>query len=84
MAVLTVRKVPEEVHRALRARATKHGRSAEAEVRSILEEALLADSDSRVGDELATLGRALNFTDDDIDAVLAQRDPTPAQPVVLE
>ncbi|MFV0372970.1 FitA-like ribbon-helix-helix domain-containing protein, partial [Microbacterium sp.] len=36
MAVLTVRNVPDEVHRALRVRAAEHGRSAEAEVREIL------------------------------------------------
>jgi plasmid stability protein len=36
MAVLTVRNVPDEVHRALRVRAAKHGRSTEAEVREIL------------------------------------------------
>jgi plasmid stability protein len=37
MAMLTVRNVPDEVHRALRVRAALHGRSAEAEVRDILE-----------------------------------------------
>lgn len=41
MAVLTVRNVPDEVHRALRVRAAEHGRSAEAEVRAILSEALV-------------------------------------------
>lgn len=33
MAVLTVRNVPDEVHRALRLLAAQHGRSTEAEVR---------------------------------------------------
>ncbi len=37
MAILTVRNVPDEVHRALRVRAAMHGRSIEAEVREILE-----------------------------------------------
>ena len=36
MATLTVRKLSDEVHRALRARAAMHGRSTEAEVRAIL------------------------------------------------
>src|SRR6218665_87566 len=41
IAVLTVRNIPDEVHRALRVRAAEHGRSAEAEVREILSAALL-------------------------------------------
>ena len=42
MAQLTVRKVSDDVVRALRLRAAKHGRSAEAEHRVILAEALRA------------------------------------------
>ena len=37
MTTLTVRNLPDEVHRALRIRAAGHGRSTEAEVRAILE-----------------------------------------------
>jgi plasmid stability protein len=40
MAAITIRKLPEATHRALKARAAAHGRSAEAEVRAILEEAV--------------------------------------------
>ncbi|HXY67340.1 MAG TPA: Arc family DNA-binding protein, partial [Mycobacterium sp.] len=40
MAILTVRNLPVAVHRALRVRAARHGRSTEAEVRAILEEAV--------------------------------------------
>ncbi|MDE0096742.1 MAG: hypothetical protein OXI10_04535 [Gammaproteobacteria bacterium] len=47
MAVLTVRNVPDEVHRALRARATLRGRSTEAEVRAILEETVLPEGKRR-------------------------------------
>ncbi|MDR2212315.1 MAG: plasmid stabilization protein, partial [Pseudomonadales bacterium] len=36
MATLTVRNVPDDVHRALRVRAAQHGRSTAAEVREIL------------------------------------------------
>ena len=42
MAQLIVRKVEDEVVRALKERAGRHGRSAEAEDREILREALLA------------------------------------------
>jgi plasmid stability protein len=40
MAQLTVRKVPDEIVKALRIQAAKNGRSAEAEHRRILENAL--------------------------------------------
>lgn len=36
MAMLTVRNLPDDVHRALRVQAALHGRSTEAEVREIL------------------------------------------------
>jgi len=41
MPSITVRNVPDEVHRALRVRAAKHGRSAEAEIREILANAVI-------------------------------------------
>ena len=37
MATVTVRNLPDPIHRALRVRAAEHGRSMEAEVRAILE-----------------------------------------------
>ena len=43
MAQLTVRNVPENVVRALRIRAARHGRSAEAEHRLILAQSLAGD-----------------------------------------
>ena len=41
MAVLTVRNLPDEVHRALRLRAVKNRRSMESEVREILASAVI-------------------------------------------
>ena len=41
MSVVTVRNLPEETHRALKLRAAQHGRSTEAEIREILEGAVL-------------------------------------------
>lgn len=43
MPQLLVRNVPDDVVEALRQRAIRHGRSAEAEHRAILEQALLAE-----------------------------------------
>ncbi|MBK6315524.1 MAG: Arc family DNA-binding protein [Blastocatellia bacterium] len=82
MAILTVRNVPEEVHRALRVRAAIHGRSTEAEVRAILEETVRPEGRLRLGSMLAEIGRRAKLTDEDA-AVFAQRDKTPAKPVRL-
>lgn len=83
MAVLTVRNVPDEVHRALRVRAAEHGRSAEAEVREILRAALVPSQRVLLGDALAALGRDLELSDDDIAALDAVRDTNPAKPLTL-
>ena len=52
MPMLTVRNVPDEVHRALRARASLRGRSTEAEVRAILKETVLPEGRAALGGEL--------------------------------
>jgi plasmid stability protein len=83
MADLTVRNVPDEVHRALRVRASEHGRSAEAEVREILSAALVPTQRLLLGDALASLGRDLALTDDDEATLDAVRDGTPAEPLKL-
>lgn len=80
MAVLTVRNVPDEVHRALRLRAAIHGRSTEAEVREILESAVKSEKRVRMGDALAELGRRVGLTNDDF-VVL---DQVPAEPMRFE
>jgi len=84
LATLTVRNVPEEVHRALRLRAAEHGRSAEAEIRDILETALRPGDRARLGDELAALGRKIGLTNEDFGVFDDLRDRTPAEPVSLE
>lgn len=84
MAILTVRNVPDEVHRALRLRAAVHGRSTEAEVREILESAVKSEKRVRMGDALAELGRRVGLTNDDF-AVLDQMcDKVPAEPMRFE
>lgn len=83
MAILTVRNVPDEVHRALRVRAAEHGRSTEAEVRAILEESVRPEGRLKLGSLLAEVGRRARLTDEDV-AVFQQRDKTPAKPVRLK
>jgi antitoxin FitA len=56
MATLTIRNLPEETRRALKARAASHNRSMEAEVRDILTAALQPDTDA-VGDWLEAAER---------------------------
>ena len=40
MAAVTIRNLPDETHRAIKARAARNGRSTEAEIREILGEAV--------------------------------------------
>ncbi len=81
MAVLTVRNVPGEVHRALRIRAAEHGRSTEAEVRAILTNAVTPPL--RMGDALAEIARRAGVTDADVAALDQVRDVTPAEPMTF-
>lgn len=81
MAILTVRNIPDEVHRALRVRAAGHGRSTEAEVRAILESAVMPEERVRMGDALAALGRRVGLTESDIARLEKVRDKKPAKPM---
>ncbi|MCC7528287.1 MAG: Arc family DNA-binding protein [Candidatus Melainabacteria bacterium] len=56
MASITVRNLPDETHRALRVRAAQNGRSTEAEIRQILEEAVRPKERIKIGSELAAFG----------------------------
>ena len=84
MAILTVRNVPDDVHRALRVRAAKHGRSTEAEVREILAEVVKPASRVRVGEALAAIGRKIGLTDEDLAVLESVRDKSPAKPLSFE
>ena len=83
MATVTVRNLPEAVHRALRVRAATHARSTEAEIRDILETTVCPPQRLRLGTALAELGRCTQLTDEDIAALAQVRDKTPAEPVRL-
>lgn len=84
MAILTVRNVPDDVHRALRVRAAQHGRSTEAEVREILAAAVKPEQRVRVGDALAAIGRRVGLTNEDVAVFERVRDKTPAQPLSFD
>ena len=84
MAMLTVRNLPDDVHRALRVRAAQHGRSTEAEVREILESAVKPAARLKMGAALAALGRQAGLTNQDFDDLNQARDRTPAEPRGVE
>jgi plasmid stability protein len=85
MAVLTVRNVPDEVHRALRLRAAEHGRSIEAEVREILAQAVKPSQRVRMGGAMVAVAREAGVTESDVsalrDALDDARRRKPAQPM---
>ncbi|MEN9481745.1 MAG: hypothetical protein RLZZ298_3140 [Pseudomonadota bacterium] len=84
MAMLTVRNLPDDVHRALRVQAALHGRSTEAEVREILAAAVKPEARVRMGEALAALGRTLHLTNADFEVFDQVQDKTPAQPLGFE
>ncbi|MGO1318885.1 MAG: FitA-like ribbon-helix-helix domain-containing protein [Galactobacter sp.] len=66
MSALTVRKLPEVTHQALRDRAAKNGRSTEAEVRAILEAAVHPPQQVGLGTRLSMIGNEVGGVDLDI------------------
>ena len=82
MATLTVRNLPDEVHRALRIRAATHGRSTEAEVRDILEKVARPPERIKLGSLLASIAReAGGLTVEEQALFESVRDKTPAEPM---
>lgn len=86
MAVLTVRNLPDEVHRALRLRATQHGRSTEAEVRAILESVVKPPERMKLGSLLQEMSRRAGLTNEDVDELERNlaRDRRPHEPISFE
>jgi plasmid stability protein len=82
MAMLTVRNLPDEVHRALRTRAVRHGRSTEAEVRAILQDTVKPQGRLKLGSLLAEIGREARLTDEQVD-LINQRDRSPPRELGL-
>jgi plasmid stability protein len=81
MPAITVRNLPEEVHRALRVRAASHGRSTEAEIRDILEQSVKPEQRIRLGDALAALGNKMALENVDFSF---DKDKVPASTICFE
>ena len=79
MAAIVIRNLSPETHRALQARAARHGRSTEAEARTILDEAVRPTERIKLGSALAALVQPFGGLDLDI-----ARDKTPAELIALQ
>jgi len=81
MAAVTIHNLPDEVHRALKARAAQNHRSAEAEIRAILEAAVRPPERLLLGTAISKLSRKFGLTNADFEALEDVRDKTPAEPM---
>jgi len=79
MAAVTVRNLPDAVHRALKVRAARHGHSTEAEIREILESAVCSSERLKLGSALAAIGQEFGGVDLEI-----EREKAPSQVVDFE
>ncbi len=84
MAMLTVRNITDEVHRALRVRAAQRGHSMEAEVRDILESAVSPQGRVKLGSMLADMGRRAKLSSEEFAVFEQVRSKAPARPVSFE
>jgi len=84
MAMLTVRNITDEVHRALRMRAAQRGHSKEAEVRDILESAVSPHGRVKPGSLLADRGRRAKLNDEEFAVFEQVRSKAPARLVNFE
>jgi len=84
VAAVTIRNLSDAAHRALKVRAAQHNRSAEAEMRAILEAAVRPEGRLRLGTALSEMSRKIGLTNADVAALEATRDTQPAEPMRFE
>lgn len=70
--------------RAPKVRAAQHNRSAEAEMRAILEAAGRPEGRLRLGTALSEMSRKIGLTNADVEALEHGRDSRPAEPMRFE
>lgn len=80
MPAITIRNLSNETHRALKLLASRHGRSTEAEVRRILDEAV--QPRVGLGSALASIGRELGGVSEQ--ELELSRDRRPVEPAGFE
>jgi hypothetical protein len=69
MASVVIRNLPAEVYLAIKLQAARHNRSAEAEIRAILESAVRPVGRLQLGTALAERSRALGLVAGDVEAL---------------
>lgn len=74
MPSITVRNVPDEVHRGLRTLAAKHGRSAESEIREILAKAVQPEGRVKLGSLLSDIGQTSGLSENEVESITNLRD----------
>ncbi len=79
MGNMSIRNLPEETHEALKLRAQSNKRSAEAEVRALLVETFVAETEGGFGTRLRSCFTGVEGNELDV-----ERDKSAAQPVVLK
>ena len=84
MPAVTIRNLSDETHRALKVRAARHKRSAEAEMRAILDAAVRPEGRLCLGSALAQRSRKIGLTNADVEALEQARDAKPAEPLRFE
>jgi plasmid stability protein len=77
MPAIAIRNLSPEIHRALKHRAKQHGTNTEAEIRAILEEAVMPQDRIKLGSELAAFGRKYG-------PIEFERDPGTTEPAEFE
>ena len=84
MSTMIIKSIPDEVHAVLKARARRHNRSLDAEVRAILEEATRPEARLKMGDALAAMSRRIGLNNEDFALFARTRGQTPAEPMRFE
>lgn len=84
VAMLTIRNLTDEVHRALRVRAAQKGQSIEAEVREILEAAINPRGRVKLGSLLADMGRQARLSDEEFAVFEQARGKAPSRKLRFE
>jgi plasmid stability protein len=84
MGAVTIRNLPDEVRRAIKVRAARNNRSAEAEMRAILEAAARPEGRVRIGSQLSQMSRKAGLSNADIEALAQAQDAPPAEPLDLQ
>lgn len=84
MPAITIRNIPEETHRGLKALAAQHGRSTEAEVRDLIARAVRPDANLGTGQALLAIWRPLTLTEQEHTIIESARDRVPAEPMSFD